>query len=216
MHLDSRYIYLHGFASGPASTKAGAFRERLAAAGCEVTVPALDDGDFTGLTITRQLAVVRREVERAPGPVRFIGSSMGGYLAALFAASDPRIEALVLMAPAFDMQVRWRARYGDAKLAEWQRLGALPTFHYAHGAERPIGYGLYEDMGRHDPRPRISVPALVFIGRRDDVVDPAAVEAWASANPAARLVWLDSGHELTDQIETIWPLSADFFGLSPR
>jgi pimeloyl-ACP methyl ester carboxylesterase len=188
----------------------------MAAAGCEISVPTLDEGDFTGLTITRQLAVVRREIERVPGPVRLIGSSMGGYLAALLAANDPRVEALVLLAPAFDMQARWRARYGDAKLAEWQRLGALPTFHYTHAAERPIGYGLYEDMGCHDPRPRISVPALVFIGRRDDVVDPVTVEAWARANPTARLVWLDSGHELTDQIETIWSLSAAFFGLPPR
>jgi pimeloyl-ACP methyl ester carboxylesterase len=160
--------------------------------------------------------VVRREVERVPGAVRLIGSSMGGYLAALFAAGDPRVEALVLMAPAFDLPARWRARYGDAKLAEWRQRGALPTFHYAHGVEQPIGYGLYADMARHDPRPRVSVPALVFMGRRDDVVDPASVEAWAEANPSARLVWLDSGHELTDQLDTIWSQSADFFGLAPR
>lgn len=212
-----RYIYLHGFASGPGSIKARAFRERIAAAGFEISIPALEEGDFTGLTITGQLAVVRREVERGAGPVRLIGSSMGGYLAALFAASDARVEALVLMAPAFDLQARWRARYGDAKLAEWRRLGALSTFHYAHGEERRIGYGLYEDMGRHDPRPRVSVPALVFVGRRDDVVEPASVEAWARANPTARLVWLDSGHELTDQLEAIWAMSAEFFGiLEPR
>jgi hypothetical protein len=208
-----RYVYLHGFASGPGSTKARLFRERITAAGVEISVPALDGGDFTGLTITGQLDVVRREIARAPGPVRLIGSSMGAYLAALLAAGDPRIEALVLMAPAFDMQARWRARYGEAKLAEWRRLGALPTFHYAYGEERPIGYGLYEDMGRHDPRPAVRVPALVFMGRRDDVVDPAGVEGWARANPTARLVWLDSGHELTDQVETIWAMAAAFFGI---
>ncbi len=209
-----RYVYLHGFASSPASSKARAFRERIAAAGFEISVPALDEGDFTGLTISRQLAVVRREVDRTPGSVRLIGSSMGGYLAALFAAGDPRVEALVLMAPAFDMQAGWRTRYGDAKLAEWRRRGGLPTFHYAYGEERPIGYGLYEDMARHDPRPRLSVPALVFMGRRDDVVQPASVEQWARVNPTARLVWLDSGHELTDQIETIWTTSAEFFGIT--
>jgi len=137
--------------------------------------------------------VARREVEWASGPVRLIGSSMGGYLAALVAARDPRVEALVLMAPAFDIQAGWRARYGEAKLAEWRRLGARPTFHYAHGTERPIGYGLYEDMGRHDPRPRISVPALVFIGRRDDVVDPAAVEAVANRRRLIRQRGLAGG-----------------------
>ncbi|MGH7268376.1 MAG: alpha/beta hydrolase [Candidatus Rokuibacteriota bacterium] len=215
--MPTRYVYLHGFASGPASTKARLFRERIAAAGFEITVPALDEGDFTGLTVTRQLEVVRREVGRAPGPVRLVGSSMGGYLAALFASSgDPRVESLVLMAPAFDMQAGWRARYGEARLADWRRLGALPTFHYAHGEERPIGYGLYEDMGRHDPDPPVRVPALVFMGRRDDVVDPASVARWAEANPAARLVWLESGHELTDQVETIWALSAEFLGIARR
>jgi uncharacterized protein len=211
-----RYIYLHGFASSPGSSKARVFRERIAAAGFEITVPALDDGDFTALTITRQLGVIRREVDRIAGPVRLIGSSMGGYLAALFAAGDPRVEALVLMAPAFDMQARWQARYGEAKLAEWQRRGALPTFHYACGAERPIGYGLYEDMGRYDPRPPVRVPALVFMGRRDDVVDPVSVEEWARANPTARLVWLDSGHELTDHIEPIWAMAAEFLGIPRR
>ncbi|MGH7320166.1 MAG: alpha/beta hydrolase [Candidatus Rokuibacteriota bacterium] len=209
-----RYVYLHGFASSPASSKARAFRERIAAAGAEISVPALDEGDFTGLTISRQLAVIRGEVDLAPGPVRLIGSSMGGYLAALFASGDARVETLVLMAPAFDMQAGWRARYGDAKLADWCRRGALPTFHYAYGEERPIGYGLYEDLGRHDPRPRVRVPALVFMGRRDDVVEPASVEGWARANPTARLVWLDSGHELTDQIETIWAVSAEFLGIT--
>jgi alpha-beta hydrolase superfamily lysophospholipase len=214
--MPPRYVYLHGFASGPASTKARLFRERIAAAGFEITVPALDEGDFPRLTVSRQLAVVRREVARAPGPVRLVGSSMGGYLAALVAASgDAAVESVVLMAPAFDMQARWRARYGDAKLAEWRRLGALPTFHHAYGEERPIGYGLYEDMGRHDPRPPVRVPTLVFMGRRDDVVDPVGVARWVEANPAARLVWLESGHELTDQLETIWARSAEFFGITP-
>jgi hypothetical protein len=211
----ARYVYLHGFASSPASTKARVFRDRIAAAGFDIAVPALDEGDFTGLTITRQLGVVRRAVDGVPGAVRLIGSSMGGYLAALFASTDPRVESLVLMAPAFEMRARWIARYGPAKLAEWERAGTVPTFHYAYGEERPIGYGLFRDLERHDPRPRIRVPGLVFMGRRDETVDPAAVERWASENPTARLVWLDSGHELTDQIEAIWAASAEFLGL-PR
>ena len=211
----ARYLYLHGFASSPASTKARVFRERIAAAGFEITVPALDEGDFTTLTVTRQLDVVRRAVDRTPGPVRLIGSSMGGYLAALVASTDPRVESLVLMAPAFEMRARWMARHGPERLAEWKRAGTALTFHYAYGEERSIGYGLFEDLERHDPRPRIRVPALVFMGRRDETVDPAAVERWASENASARLVWLDAGHELTDQIEAIWAASAGFFGL-PR
>lgn len=62
-----RFIYLHGFASSPRSTKAAFFSERLTRLGHAVDVPDLEQGDFEGLTITRQLAVVRREIARAPG-----------------------------------------------------------------------------------------------------------------------------------------------------
>ncbi len=209
----ARFIYLHGFASSPSSAKAVVFRERLEAKGHEVSVPALDEGDFHGLTITRQLGVVRREMDRKPGEVALVGSSMGGYVATLFAASEPRVKRLVLMAPAFEMQARWQIRYAPEKLAEWKRKGAVLTFHYAYGAERPIGYQLYEDLARHDPSPSIGIPALVFMGRKDDTVDPAAVERWAAKNPSARVVWLDSGHELTDQIERIWNESSAFLGV---
>ena len=71
----ARFIYLHGFASSPKSTKAVVFRERLTQLGHDVTVPALDEGDFTGLTITRQLEAIRCEVDRVIGNVILIGSS---------------------------------------------------------------------------------------------------------------------------------------------
>jgi hypothetical protein len=44
-------------------------------------------------------------------------------------------------------------------------------------------------------------------------VAPAAVEQWAAHNPSVRLRWLDSGHELIDQLETMWTESAAFFGI---
>jgi pimeloyl-ACP methyl ester carboxylesterase len=206
----SRFIYLHGFASSPRSTKAVFFRERLARLGYAVDVPDLEEGDFEGLTITRQLAVVRREIARAPGDIAVIGSSMGGYLALLAAAEEPRVQRLVLMAPAIDIRAEWHRRYGADKLASWKAAGAVPTFHHAHGEERLIGYALYEDLGRYDPAPPARVPTLTFMGRRDDTVAPAAVERWASQNPNVRLRWLDSGHELVDQLEAMWNETAAF------
>jgi len=167
------------------------------------------------LTITRQLGVVRREIARARGDLALIGSSMGGYLAVLAASEEPRIRQLVLMAPAIDMKAQWTVRYGADKLARWKDRGAAPTFHHAHGEERLIGYGLYEDLARYDPAPPVRIPALAFMGRQDETVAPAAVERWAAQNPSVSLRSLDSGHELIDQLETIWTESAAFFGIDP-
>jgi pimeloyl-ACP methyl ester carboxylesterase len=208
------FVYLHGFASSPRSTKAVFFSERLTRLGATVDVPDLEEGDFEGLTITRQLAVVRRAIARAPGDLALIGSSMGGYLALLAAAQEPRIRRLMLMAPAIDMRAQWNVRYGPEKLASWKARGAAPTFHHAHGEERLISYGLYEDLARYDPAPAVSVPTLTFMGRRDDTVAPAAVERWASQNPNVRLRWLDSGHELVDQLETMWSETSAFVALT--
>jgi pimeloyl-ACP methyl ester carboxylesterase len=209
-----RFIYLHGFASSPRSTKAVFFGERLLGLGHPVDVLDLEEGDFEGLTITRQLTVVRRAMARTPGELALIGSSMGGYLALLAAAEEPRVQKLMLMAPAIDMRAEWAVRYGADKLASWKAAGAAPTFHHAYGEKRLIGYGLYADLGRYEPAPPARVPTLAFMGRRDDTVAPAAVERWASVNASVRLRWLDSGHDLVDQLETIWSETAAFLGLS--
>jgi len=209
-----RFIYLHGFASSPRSTKAVFFSERLKRLGHAVDVLDLEEGDFEGLTISRQLAVVRRAIASAPGELALIGSSMGGYLALLAAVEEPRVRRLMVMAPAIDLRARWAVRYGAEKLAGWKSAGAAPTFHHAHGEERLIGYGLYDDLGRYEPAPPARIPALAFMGRHDDTVDPAAVERWAAQNPHVRLHWLDSGHALVDQLETMWSETAAFFGLS--
>jgi uncharacterized protein len=106
-----RFIYLHGFASGPSSRKAQIFKARLEAAGAEVEVPALDGGDFENLTISGQYAIVERLA--GGGAVSLIGSSMGGYLASQYASRHPEVEKLVLMAPAFHFHARWPKMIGE-------------------------------------------------------------------------------------------------------
>ena len=51
----TRIVYLHGFASGPASSKARYFKEHLETAGARVDVPDLAAGDFEHLTISGQI-----------------------------------------------------------------------------------------------------------------------------------------------------------------
>jgi pimeloyl-ACP methyl ester carboxylesterase len=206
-------IYLHGFASSPGSTKAGFFRDRLAAAGAEVLVPDLAQGDFEHLTISGQLRVV--ESLAAGQPVRLIGSSMGGYLAALYAARHGETDRIVLMAPAFGFARRWPETLGAEKLEEWRRTGWMEVFHYALGRTARIHYGLIEDGQRYEDFPVVTQPALVFHGRNDPVVPSRFSEEFARARPNVTLRLLESGHELTDVTSRMWVETSEFLGLNP-
>lgn len=188
-------IYLHGFASGPTSTKAALIVPPLVARGLHVAVPDLNEDDFPNLTVSRALARVRRELRDR---TVLIGSSLGGYIAALVAARDERVKALVLMAPAFGFLAYLSARHGPAGLARWKAEGQVEVEHHVLRRKVPLRHSFYEDALSHEPSPRIRVPAYVLQGRRDDTVDPAVVEAVARGNPdTVTLDLVDDDHGLT-------------------
>lgn len=206
----TRILYLHGFASGPSSSKARYFRERLESAGIPVEIPDLADGDFEHLTLTGQLGVIERCA--AGGPVSLAGSSMGGYLAALYAARHPEVARVVLLAPAFDFARRWAEFLGPDQVGEWQRTGAMDIFHYGENRNRKLSYRLLEDAAQYEPFPGFRKPALIFHGAHDDVVPAGYSQQFAAAHPNARLEVLNSGHELLDVLDYMGPKVVDFFG----
>lgn len=201
-------VYLHGFASGPSSRKAQHFKQSFAALGVPIEVPALDGGDFCHLTLSKQRGMLRRLTHEKKDVV-LIGSSMGGYLAALHASEQP-VSALVLLAPAVDFASRWRERLGDAQLQEWKEKGTIQTYHYSLKRDMPISYDLMEDAQQQEPWPKVSAPTLVFHGVRDDVVPQAKVERWVSQNPSARLRLVDAGHEFLECLELVFEESRAF------
>lgn len=190
------FLYLHGFASGPSSHKARVFREHFAARGIELAVPALDEGDFEHLTIGRQRALLERLCRDAPRPHVLIGSSLGGYLAALHASRHP-VDALVLLAPAVDFAARWRERLQDHGLEAWRRRGFMQVEHHATGKLERLSWEFSREAAEHEPWPRISCPALVLHGRHDELVPLDRVERWSRENGATLLV-REEGHELTE------------------
>lgn len=198
-------LYLHGFASGPSSTKAQILKSRFAEAGVELTLPDLTPGDdgFERSTPSSMLAIAERLLEGAAPPHAVIGSSLGGYLAAVAASRDPSIDRLVLLAPAFRLFERWSARTGPDDRARWRREG-LEVDHHASGRKRRLGWQFHEDAQRFPAFPEVRVPALVFAGRRDDTIPLEDVEAWVARTPTARLVVLDDGHELVASIDRIY------------
>ncbi len=191
-----RWIYLHGFASGPQSSKAQFFRQHWP----QLEVPDLTEGDFEHSTLSQQLRFLDGLV--GSDSVALIGSSMGGYLAALFAARHPdRVARLVLMAPAFGLARRWTEMLGDAVMQEWRERGWRPVFHYGEEREARIGYELVADGMQYEEFPDVRQPTLVFHGRRDESVDYRLSVEFARTRPNVELVLLDSDHQLLDQLD---------------
>ena len=198
-----RIVYLHGFASSPHSSKAQFFLRRFGELGIPMDIPVLDEGRFEDLTVSGQLAVIEQAVGGEPAIV--IGSSLGGYLAALYANRHPaEIEKLVLLAPAFQFPRRWRERYSPEDWERWQREGSAPVFHYGQGRQVRLKYGFVEDAENFEDEPEFAQPALILHGKRDNVVPASTSINYAARHPNIRLVLFESGHELTDVLEPMW------------
>jgi pimeloyl-ACP methyl ester carboxylesterase len=177
--------------------------------GIPFTAPQLDEGNFETLTIGGQLRVVEEAVRGEP--VVLMGSSMGGYIAALYAARHPEaVEKLVLLAPAFQFPTRWRARYSAKDLELWRVQGTIPFFHYGFKEERPLGFQIVEDAAKYEDEPAFRQPALVLHGRKDEVVPASLSKVFAEGHPNVTLRLVDSGHELTDVLDELWLETATF------
>jgi pimeloyl-ACP methyl ester carboxylesterase len=205
-----RVVYLHGFASSPQSTKARFFAEKFAQRGIPFAAPALDAGDFQNLTISAQMQVVDAAASVGERPV-LMGSSLGGYLAALYAAQHARsVDRLVLLAPAFRFLERWRARLSPAEFDQWKKQGWAPIYHYGAHSEQRLGYQFLEDAEKFDPVPDFHQRALILHGTKDQVVPYQSSYDFALEHARTRLVSFPSGHELTDVLEDLWRETAAF------
>lgn len=203
-----RVIYLHGFASGPTSRKAQFLAERFRGLQISLETPDLSEANFENLTISRQLEFIDRLI--GGEPVSLIGSSLGGYLAALYAAKHQSVESLILLAPAFGFLDLWKARLGPSELQRWQESDALPVYHYARKREVNLRYGLLSDAAQYALFPDFHQPALILHGRADDTVPIQNSIDYAAAHPNVQLVSLDSDHELGNALDTIWEQTQAF------
>jgi pimeloyl-ACP methyl ester carboxylesterase len=205
----TRVIYLHGFASSPRSSKAQFFKQRLNEQGVEVDVPRLDGNNFEALTITNQLSIIHETIGNRPAIL--FGSSLGGYLAALYAARHPDlVERLVLLAPAFQFPTRWRQRYSEKDIARWKSEGSIPVFHYGENKLMRLGYRFIEDTVQYEDEPDARQPILIFHGTRDDIVPYIVSETFCVTHPRSQLVLTDAGHELTNVLNPMWEAVQNF------
>jgi uncharacterized protein len=197
-------IYLHGFGSGPSSAKGLALGKRLAGAVATYAIPDLEAGDFTGLTMDGMLVRAEAALAALPQdgePCLLIGSSLGGYCAALLAANEriPRVGGLLLIAPAFGFTSRWNSLLGAEGIAAWRRDGSRPFMHHALGKEVPLGVGFYDSCVMLPELPaQAAVPISIVHGRHDDTVDHRMSLRYASDRSNVELHLVDGDHRLTD------------------
>jgi pimeloyl-ACP methyl ester carboxylesterase len=206
-------LYLHGFASGPSSRKARSLGDRLAQAGAKVEVPDLAASDFEHLTLTSQLAVIERVA--AGRSVSLVGSSMGGYLAALYTARHPEVDRVVLLAPAFDFARLFSSRLGPRQVDEWRESGSLEVFHFAYNGPRKLAYGLLEDALRYEAWPEFTQPTLLIHGIHDDHVPASYSRQFAATHPNVRLEMVESGHEMLNVLEELAEKTVNFLMRDP-
>lgn len=199
-----RFVWLHGFASGPTSSKGQFVRARLRDRGAELLLPDLNEPSFFELTVTRMLSQLDALLQGIE-PVVLFGSSLGGFTAATWAAGNPgRMAALVLLAPAFDLGPRWERQMG-ADAARWRAAGRFAFDHYARGGRQDLSIGFLDDAYRYESFPLPRCPTLVVQGTRDEVVDPSlAREFTRRMDGRAQLVELPEGHELNADLPALW------------
>lgn len=198
------YIYLHGFASSPSSTKAMYLRDRFAELGINLKTPDLNQGDFSQLSITRQIQQIAAEFPANSAPVTLIGSSLGGLTTAWLAEKYPQVQRLVLLAPAFEFLSHWLQQLGAEKLQQWQLEQYLPIYHYGEGRSLPLSYNFLLDAANYQDRLSRAVPTLILHGVGDEVIPIEASRNFARSHPQVKLVELNSDHALGDVMVDIW------------
>ena len=143
------YIYLHGFASSPRSNKATYLRDRFAEVNLELKVLDLNQGDFSKLTLTRQIEQTIDAFGDSETPVTLIGSSFGGLTCAWVAEQKLQVKKMILLAPAFGFPNSWYSRLQPEQIEQWRESGYLSIYHYGEKRSLPLHYEFLQDADNY-------------------------------------------------------------------
>ncbi len=208
-----RWLYLHGFASGPQSAKGVALAEHYARQGIHLERLDLRQPSLEHLRLSAMMRTVRDAIGGEKDRAILFGSSLGGLTACRVAEEDPRVCALVLLAPALRGSEQLRRNVGEANLRRWRETGWLETQDHAEKRLARVHFGLMEDIDSIEARgdwPDVRVPTLLIHGTRDTTTLLPYSRTWASGKRHVRLVEVDDGHELVESLGRIATEADDF------
>lgn len=202
--MPPRILYLHGFASSPASKKAQYFLQRIP----NLEIPDLNAPEFSSVTLSRQLSILEKLAGNQP--VVLMGSSLGGYLAALYAAHHANVERVVLLAPAFQFAARLEEGLGPDEMVRWTESGRRTFFHYGAEDQAELSFEFLKDARLYEPEPDVRQPCLICHGVYDDVVPVELSRAFLRGRPNVELLEFESDHQLLNVTDLIWDATRRF------
>tara|TARA_Y100001936_G_scaffold156309_1_gene152559 strand:- start:7359 stop:7997 length:639 start_codon:yes stop_codon:yes gene_type:complete len=205
----TEFIYLHGFASGPNSNKASAFKKRFEELKIPIQIPDLQENDFKNLTLSRQIKLIQSILDNNnKEKYGIIGSSMGGYLACLAAQARNSVKAMYLMAPGFNFLNRWKNKLKLSNNTE----SLISVYHYGYNKEVLLNTNLFRDAETWQTLPLNKViPTKIVHGLHDDTVDIQESRNFVASHPWCHLTEVDSDHGLLSTIDWIIEDSLNFF-----
>lgn len=194
----------HGMLSDRGSPKHQAIAEALAARGLLTlrfdftgrgeSEGAIEEISYDGQLgdLTSAVAFLRRRIQ----PISLVGSSMGGAVALLYAAGDPAVARLAVVATVGRPAEVLEGLGGDEVDRQLREQGTFEL------AGHRLGPGLVESSRRVDvvgAARAFDRPLLLIHGELDDVVPLAQAEELARVAPRAELVVIPGGdHMLRD------------------
>ena len=198
-------VLCHGMESTKEGTKHHALAARLGALGyaClrfDFSYVGESGGAFADLTISGEvddLAGACDELRRRGAhELALVGSSLGGTVALLYAATDPHVRTLVTIA-AVSRPLGIVDHLGPAAVEAWRRTG------YREEATGRLKRDFLDDLPRHDvlgAAGALRAATLVAHGDADDVVPVADAHALHAALPDPKALAITAGcdHRYSD------------------
>lgn len=209
------YLYLHGFASSPQSTKARYMQQKFAELGLTLHVPDLNLTDFSTVTLSEQLDYLDRTYLYNNEPIIVLGSSLGGFLALQLAAKSLLVQKLILLAPAFGFSHRIAKALGEENVTKWQLDGIREFYHYGLKRNVNLQFQFFVDAQKYSEENLArSLPMLIFHGIYDDVVPASLSEEFAKRRSQVTLKLRNDDHALGKDLDSIWQDTKQFLELS--
>ncbi len=179
-------------------------RDRFTEVNLNLNVLDLNQGNFSRLTLSRQIQQTIAAFPDSRTPITLIGSSFGGLTAA-WVAQQQQVEKIILLAPAFGFPQSWYVKLKPEQIEQWSESDALPIYHYGEGKQISLHYQFLQDADNYPLSGlKRSLSTLVIHGIHDDVVPIQVSRDYASKHSQVKLIELNSDHGLNDVKERIW------------